>query len=257
MPLRTFQTPTIIWWSTRPTRFPTTTVAARQRWWRIAASDFGDAERQDNFARPEFNRKVYRASRRRLHGKRFDRDICVRAPTVRTAPSQQPTFYMTNMIPQTPDLNRNVWNDFETYSRDLVKKGKVDLYVVAAVTAKREAEKEIPCRPIAGNWLLPCRRARIFSPSMKYARYRGWYAECSESRQNRWAKFARPFAYRQKTVTTFSQMFRKVAGHAWNQTQTSSSSKQNLIIFDVKTIMIRNICCFVWFFTFSFDLRRK
>jgi len=38
---------------------------------------------------------------------------------------------MTNMIPQTPDLNRNVWNDFETYSRDLVKRGKVDLYVIA------------------------------------------------------------------------------------------------------------------------------
>ena len=101
--------------------------------WRIAANDFGTAERQDNF-RPDPNlpKTFTRITPTDYTGSGFDKGhLCPSADRSSSPEANSQTFYMTNMIPQTPDLNRNVWNDFETYSRDLVKKGKVDLYVVA------------------------------------------------------------------------------------------------------------------------------
>jgi len=37
---------------------------------------------------------------------------------------------MTNIIPQTPDNNRNTWGNLEDYSRELVEQGKT-LYIIA------------------------------------------------------------------------------------------------------------------------------
>jgi endonuclease G len=37
---------------------------------------------------------------------------------------------MANMLPQTPDLNRQVWESLESYSRSLARKGN-QLYIVA------------------------------------------------------------------------------------------------------------------------------
>jgi len=101
--------------------------------WRIAASDFGEAERQNDF-RPDPNlpKNFTRITPTDYTGSGYDRGhICPSADRSSSQESNSQTFYMTNMAPQTPDLNRNVWNDFETYSRDLVKKNRVDLYVVA------------------------------------------------------------------------------------------------------------------------------
>ena len=101
--------------------------------WRITESDFGNAERQNNF-RPDPNlpKNFTRITPTDYTGSGFDRGhLCPSADRSSSSEGNSQTFYMTNMIPQTPDLNRNVWNDFETYSRDLVKRGKVDLYIVA------------------------------------------------------------------------------------------------------------------------------
>jgi endonuclease G len=101
--------------------------------WRITETDFGAAERQNDF-RPDPNlpKTFTRITPADYTGSGFDRGhLCPSADRSSSPEANSATFYMTNMIPQTPDLNRNVWNDFETYSRDLVKRGKVDLYVVA------------------------------------------------------------------------------------------------------------------------------
>jgi endonuclease G len=101
--------------------------------WRIAESDFGQAERQNDF-RPDPNlpKSFTRVTPTDYTGSGFDRGhLCPSADRSSSPEANSQTFFMTNMIPQTPDLNRNVWNDFETYSRDLVRRGKVDLYVVA------------------------------------------------------------------------------------------------------------------------------
>ena len=101
--------------------------------WRISRSDFGDAERQNDF-RPDPNlpSNFKRVTPSDYVGSGYDRGhLCPSADRSSSAEANSETFYMTNMMPQTPDLNRNVWNDFESYSRDLVKKNNVDLYVVA------------------------------------------------------------------------------------------------------------------------------
>ncbi len=101
--------------------------------WRIAESDFGGAERQNNF-RPDPNlpKNFTRITPTDYTGSGFDKGhLCPSADRSSSPEVNSQTFFMTNMIPQTPDLNRNVWNDFETYSRGLVKKGNVDLYVIA------------------------------------------------------------------------------------------------------------------------------
>ncbi len=101
--------------------------------WRISEADFGAAERQNNF-RPDPNlpKEFTRITPTDYTGSGFDKGhMCPSADRSSSQETNSETFYMTNMMPQTPDLNRNVWNDFETYSRDLVKKNRVDLYVYA------------------------------------------------------------------------------------------------------------------------------
>lgn len=107
--------------------------------WRISNADFGDAERQNDF-RPDPNlpKTFTRVTPADYTGSGFDKGhLCPSADRSSSQEANSQTFFMTNMMPQTPDLNRNVWNDFETYSRDLVKKGKVDLYVVAGCYGER------------------------------------------------------------------------------------------------------------------------
>ena len=107
--------------------------------WRIAEADFGAAERQNDF-RPDPNlpKNFTRVTPADYTGSGFDRGhLCPSADRSSSPQANSATFFMTNMVPQTPDLNRNVWNDFETFSRDLVKKGKLDLYVVAGVYGEK------------------------------------------------------------------------------------------------------------------------
>ncbi len=47
------------------------------------------------------------------------------------------TFLMTNMIPQSPANNREVWRELEDYSRDLVAEGK-SLYIIAGGSGEKE-----------------------------------------------------------------------------------------------------------------------
>lgn len=103
--------------------------------WRISENDFGDAERQNNFRPdPTLPKNFTRITPNDYAGSGFDRGhLCPSADRSRNPEINGQTFFMTNMVPQTGDLNRNVWERFESYSRELVKKGKVDLYVVAGV----------------------------------------------------------------------------------------------------------------------------
>ena len=107
--------------------------------WRIAESDFGATNRQNNF-RPDVNlpKGWTRATPADYTGSGFDRGhLCPSADRSNSPEANGLTFLMTNIIPQTGDLNRNVWEELETYSRNLVKKGKVDLYVVAGVYGEK------------------------------------------------------------------------------------------------------------------------
>jgi endonuclease G len=100
--------------------------------WRLTASDIGTVERQNNF-HPE---QALPAGFKRVTpddytGTGFDRGhVCNSKDRTATEADNSETFSMANMLPQTPDLNRQVWESLESYSRTLAQKGN-RLYIVA------------------------------------------------------------------------------------------------------------------------------
>ncbi|HSK73155.1 MAG TPA: DNA/RNA non-specific endonuclease [Pyrinomonadaceae bacterium] len=112
--------------------------------WRLSQSDFGTAERQNDFRPDTRLPKTFTMVRPADYtGSGFDRGhVCPSADRSSNPDLNSLTFLMTNMIPQTGDLNRNVWERLESYSRDLVKRGKVDLYIVAGVYGEKGKLKQ-------------------------------------------------------------------------------------------------------------------
>jgi endonuclease G, mitochondrial len=100
--------------------------------WRLVASDIGDVERQNNF-HPEQSLPsgFKRVTPDDYTGTGFDRGhVCNSKDRTATEADNTETFSMANMLPQTPDLNRHVWESLESYSRTLAQKGS-QLYIVA------------------------------------------------------------------------------------------------------------------------------
>jgi len=100
--------------------------------WRLLASDIGDVERQDNF-HPEASLPAgfHRVTPNDYTGSGYDRGhVCNSKDRTATPADNSETFSMANMLPQTPDLNRQVWESLESYSRSLARKGN-QLYIVA------------------------------------------------------------------------------------------------------------------------------
>ena len=102
--------------------------------WRVIKADMSDLQRVDSF-RPddrlpdgwtEIKPSDYTNSG-------YDRGhICPNADRDGTPEAMASTFVMTNMTPQTPDLNRGPWEKLEGYLRTLVTRGS-DVYVYAGV----------------------------------------------------------------------------------------------------------------------------
>jgi len=107
--------------------------------WRISEADFGAAGRQNNFRPdPVLPKSLTRVTPTDYTGSGFDRGhLCPSADRSSSEQANSETFLMTNIAPQTPDLNREVWENLESYSRTLVRKGKVDLYIVAGAYGEK------------------------------------------------------------------------------------------------------------------------
>lgn len=100
--------------------------------WHLQASDIGDVERQNNF-HPEQSLPTgfKRVTPDDYTGTGFDRGhVCNSKDRTATEADNSETFSMANMLPQTPDLNRQVWESLESYSRSLAQRGS-DLYIIA------------------------------------------------------------------------------------------------------------------------------
>ncbi|QLE46569.1 DNA/RNA non-specific endonuclease (plasmid) [Nostoc sp. C052] len=100
--------------------------------WLLNKSWLGKAERQDNF-RPDSTlpNGWVRVTPTIYAGSGFDKGhIVPSADRSLTVEDNSSTFLMTNMMPQTPDNNRNTWGNLEDYCRNLVNQGK-ELYIVA------------------------------------------------------------------------------------------------------------------------------
>ena len=106
--------------------------------WTISPSDLGDFQRQNDFRPDDRLPKGWaRITTGDYTGSGFDRGhLCPSADRTSSAEANSATFLMTNIAPQTGDLNRGVWERLESYSRDLVKQGN-ELYVIAGLYGEK------------------------------------------------------------------------------------------------------------------------
>ncbi|GIU82379.1 MAG: DNA/RNA non-specific endonuclease [Acidobacteria bacterium] len=100
--------------------------------WRVTQANLGSVNREDSF-RPD-NRlpssfpKAYPGD---YTNTGYDRGhLCPSADRTSTREAMASTFLMTNIAPQTPDLNRGPWESLESYLRSLVRQN-YDVYIIA------------------------------------------------------------------------------------------------------------------------------
>ncbi len=105
--------------------------------WKVEASQLGNSGRTNVFAQ-DTDLASYLANSgskavepSEYQGSCFDRGHQIpSADRTDTAKNNEMTFMMSNMIPQTPYLNRVIWEHLEQYTRNLVHQGK-KIYVIA------------------------------------------------------------------------------------------------------------------------------
>ena len=99
--------------------------------WCLRQTDFGTAARSEFYPDPDLPKGFRHVTPKDYTGTGFDRGhLCPRSDRTATPEMANATFVMTNIVPQSPHLNQRGWNDFEEYSRGLVRKGHT-LYIVA------------------------------------------------------------------------------------------------------------------------------
>ncbi|MFN8355871.1 MAG: DNA/RNA non-specific endonuclease [Spirosomataceae bacterium] len=100
--------------------------------WELSKEWLGESDRQNDFRPdPSLPSSWYQVRPSDYTGSGFDRGhLCPSADRTKNAEDNSNTFYMTNMIPQAPELNREAWAYLEEYTREIVKKG-YKAYVVA------------------------------------------------------------------------------------------------------------------------------
>jgi endonuclease G len=102
--------------------------------WRVTKSDMGKLDRVDSFRPDDRIPKDWgRVTPTDYTGSGFDRGhVCPNADRNGSSDAMASTFVMTNMTPQTGDLNRGPWERLESYLRTLVTRGS-DVYIVAGI----------------------------------------------------------------------------------------------------------------------------
>lgn len=111
--------------------------------WRVTEGDLGDVDRQNDFRPDEtLPAGLKRVTPSDYTSSGYDRGhLCPSGDRSNDAEQNSLTFLMTNITPQTGDLNRFAWERLESYARGLVKRGHVDLFVVAGVYGEKEKLK--------------------------------------------------------------------------------------------------------------------
>ncbi len=108
--------------------------------WKLEANQIGKAGRSSSFAKDteletylqSTNRSLHAISPSEFNASCFDRGHVVpsddRTDSVK---NNLETFKMSNMVAQTPYLNRVVWEHLEAYTRDMVIKQNKKVYIIA------------------------------------------------------------------------------------------------------------------------------
>lgn len=102
--------------------------------WHLNSSWLGGVSRQDDFrADNTLPASWYHVTETDFYYSQygFDRGhMCPSADRTATVADNSSTFLMTNMVPQSPNNNQIVWENLESYLRDLAKKGS-ELYIIS------------------------------------------------------------------------------------------------------------------------------
>lgn len=122
--------------------------------WQLNKSWIGTADRKNDFKPDDaLPAAAYKVRPNDYTGSGYDRGhIAPSADRTRNEADNSSTFLMTNMMPQSPEVNRGVWGDLEEYCRELVEQGK-ELYIVAGPVGRkgsigRKEKIAVPAR----NW---------------------------------------------------------------------------------------------------------
>ncbi len=100
--------------------------------WRLTRNDLGETSRQNDF-RPDDRLPAdwEHITPSDYSRSGFDRGhFAPSADRSNSLESNSSTFLMTNISPQTPDLNQGPWEKLESYSRSMVRRGGT-LYIIA------------------------------------------------------------------------------------------------------------------------------
>lgn len=108
--------------------------------WQLNRSWLGSVDRSDDFRPdPDLPNGCYAVRPNDYRGSGYDRGhLTPSGDRTKSQEDNSETFLMSNMIPQSPANNREVWRELEEYSRDLVDQGK-ELYIVAGGEGKSKA----------------------------------------------------------------------------------------------------------------------
>jgi endonuclease G len=110
--------------------------------WQLNQSWLGTVDRSNDF-RPDTTLPAgwYQVRPSDYTSSGYDRGhLCPSGDRTRTPEDNSATFSMTNMIPQAPENNREIWRELEEYSRELVSQG-TELYIIAGGTGSKRALK--------------------------------------------------------------------------------------------------------------------
>ena len=108
--------------------------------WQLDSGWLGSVDRSDDF-RPDSDlpNGCYAVRPNDYRGSGYDRGhLAPSGDRTRRKSDNSATFLMSNMMPQSPANNREVWRELEEYSRELVSQGK-ELYIVAGGYGKDKA----------------------------------------------------------------------------------------------------------------------
>jgi len=99
--------------------------------WRTSAASLGSEGRSNRFHPDDALPAESQILPSDYKGSGYDRGhMCPSGDRTNSPEDNDATFAMSNMVPQTPSLNRHVWESFENYARDLVRSGN-EVYQVA------------------------------------------------------------------------------------------------------------------------------
>jgi endonuclease G len=98
--------------------------------WHTDAQDLGVVERGKFRPDPDLP-SSWAVTPNDYKGSGFDRGhVCPSGDRTRARADNDATFYMSNMLPQTAELNQHVWADFENEVRNIVRQGN-EVYQIA------------------------------------------------------------------------------------------------------------------------------